>query len=91
MGQGDRLTQTFTGEQHLAAKYQELDMLVMQHMDLWQERDDEWKERLAGDTDWRNEIDGKLQTILDLLNYSVLTSYSIPTANNFGPYFGQSS
>jgi hypothetical protein len=37
----DRLTQIFAGQQRLAVKYQELDMLIMQHISLLQECDDE--------------------------------------------------
>jgi hypothetical protein len=87
MGQEDvRLKQTFTGQQHLAAKYQALNPLVMS----WQERDDEWKERLARDTYWRNKIDGKLQIILDLLSCSVPTAVRTIAGNNFEPSFGRS-
>jgi hypothetical protein len=83
----DRLTQIFAGQQRLAVKYQELDMLIMQHISLLQECDDEWTEKLAQDTSWRIAVDGKLQTILNLLGRSALQIGPLQTDTG-GSYFG---
>jgi hypothetical protein len=84
MGQEDGLTQTFAYQQLLAAKYQELNKLV----DLLQERDDKWMRKLAQDTDWRVAVDRKLQTILNVLRYSIAPSQTIADVN-LGSYFRQ--
>jgi hypothetical protein len=90
MGQeDDRLTQTFTDQQHLAAKYQELDTLAMQRIDFLQEIEDERTEKLAQDTNWRIAIDGKLQTILNLLSHSLRIGPSQTVAGDNLAYFGQ--
>lgn len=93
MGQEDHgLTQTFTGQQHLAAKYQELGTLAMQCIDLLQEIDDQWTEKLAQDSDWRIAMEGKLQTILNLLSHSLQIGPSQTVAgDNLVSDFGQYS
>ena len=92
MGQeDDRLTQTFAGQQRLAAKYQELNTLVMQYIGLLQEHDDKWTKKLAQDTSSRIAIDVKLQTILNLLGRSALQigPSQTDTGDSSGSYFGQ--
>jgi hypothetical protein len=87
MGQEDgRLKSTFTDQQFLAAKYQELDTLVY----LLQEREDEWKRKLAQDANWRIAVDGKLQTILSLLGRLLVIGPSQTVAGDnlyFGRYY----
>jgi len=87
MGQEDgHLTQTFTNQQLLATKYQGLDMLV----DLLQECDDKWSRKLAQDASWGVAVDGKLQTILDLLGRSPQIGHSQTVADDKrGSYFGR--
>jgi hypothetical protein len=96
MGQeGDCLAQILAGQQHLAAKYQELDTFVKQHVHSWQERDNQWTHKLDQDADWRVGIDEKIQAILDLVPLSMPTSGPPPTfaLPNFGqpplPNFSQ--
>jgi len=79
MGQEDgRLTQTFTNQELLAAACQELHILVGS----LQEREDAWTRRLAQDTHWRNEVDRRLQTVLNLLDRSLRIG---PSNNVAGP------
>jgi hypothetical protein len=50
----------------------------------------EWTEKLAQDTNWRNAVDGKLQTILDLLSHSLRIGPSQTVAgDNSVPYIGR--
>ena len=62
----NNLMQILTNQQLLAGKYQELNMLA----DILHELINEWKRKLAQDTEWQMAVDRKLQTILDLLGYS---------------------
>jgi hypothetical protein len=84
MGQEDeRHTQIFTSQQHLV-KY--LDTLAMQRIDFLRESD-EWTENLAN---WRIAVDGKLQTILNLLSHSLRIGPSQTVADdNLVSYFGR--
>lgn len=81
MGQEDvDLTQTLTGQQRLTSKYRELDTLFMQHIHLWQEFNRDWTEKQVQDIDWRSAIDGKLQTIINLLGHLVPTAFQNGTS-----------
>jgi hypothetical protein len=74
----DRVTQIFASQKHLAAKYQELETLVKKQVQLWQERDVQWTQKSSQDTHWRTTIDGKLQTILNVLGQGQSVSQPIP-------------
>ncbi len=69
----DDHAQTFTGQQRVAAKYQ----------------DEDWTEKVSLDTAWRIEVDRKLQTIINLLSHGVpaaLQTSQTVAGENFQPY-----
>jgi hypothetical protein len=93
MGQEyDRVTlqDIFSEQQLILANYQEMDTFIKRQVNLWLERDQEWKHQLTQDNRWRVSVDERLQIILDLLGQSVLTApqpVSPPYTQSISPSF----
>jgi len=85
----DYLASILSSHQHLMAKYQDLDSFIKQQVLLWQDRDDQWTQKLAQDSEWRTTIEEKLDIILNLLGHGQPPPLD-QAPSNLGQHLGHS-